>query len=209
LIGAKLEYHFLDYLSLGGDFGYGVSGLDTGIKSELEQQYTSSGESATWNDDLSKRIPDLQFAGDVRLSLTPFTGKFSLFSKWFFDYDMFVFAGLGLAKNKLPSGGNVSDDVKAATEDGLRLGPAFGFGAHIFINSFFSIGLEFKDLIYADNQSGGDLTRGRSSAELELAKSTNSSYPILVDGDDKNFLNHFFFGLNFTFYLPPTVEISR
>lgn len=37
--GLKMAYHISDWFSLGADFGYGI-GLDTGLTTELERQYS-------------------------------------------------------------------------------------------------------------------------------------------------------------------------
>ena len=196
LVGAKLEYHLSDWLSVGADFGYGI-GFDTGLSSEIEGSYTAP----EW-DTVKKRFADIQFAGDVRVACTPFSGKFSIFSKLFLNYDFYGFAGLGLAMTKNNGDYSGDDDVNAANE-GFRLGPAFGLGMHVFFLKFFSMGLELKNIMFADNPTGGDLTRGLSDEELARGIGT-----VLVNGDDQNFMSHWFVGLNFTFFLPTSPKIS-
>jgi len=203
LIGGKLEYHIADYLSLGADLGYGV-GIDTGLTSELAGQYAN--DAARW-EQLRRRFADIQFAGDARLSFTPFTGKMALFSKIFLGYDFYGFGGFGFAKTKnngsnvADFGANAGDDIDAANE-GFRAGAAFGAGIHLFFNQFVALGIEFKDILFSDNESGGDLTRGLTAEELAQKK-------VIVNADDRKFSNHFFVGLNLTFYLPTKAEISR
>lgn len=209
-VGAKLEYHINDYFSLGANMEYGI-GLDTAITGELEREYaktdaTRPAGSASW-DQMRKRFADIQLQGDVRFVFTPMSGKMALFSKLFWAYDFYVFAGLGMAmtKNKGDNPGDFGvsndDDVNAANE-GFRLGPALGLGLHFYFLNWFSMGLEVKDLIFADNESGGDLTRGLEARESGLNK-------ILIDGDDKKFSNHIFIGFNFTFFFPYRVVQSR
>ncbi len=197
LVGVKLEYHLNDWLSVGADVGYGI-GFDTGLSSEIAGAYESKPEWET----MKKRFSDIQLAGDIRVAFTPFSGKFSLFSKLFLNYDLYGFAGLGLAMTKNSGDYSGDDDVNAANE-GFRLGPAFGIGMHVFFLKFFSMGIELKDIMFVDNPTGGDLSRGLSEEEINRGVGT-----VLVNGDDQTFMSHWFVGLNFTFYLPSIPKIS-
>lgn len=213
LLGAKLEYHINDWISLGADFGYGVN-IDTGLTKELEDQCDEGGGTClgpastpgttddfkAWGEH-KDRFSNIQFAGDIRATFTPISGKMGIFSKLFVGYDLYVFAGLGLAM--LTNNWDGPSDQDGVTQ-GFRVGPAFGFGMHLFVTKYFSIGAEIKDLAFSDNQSGGDLTRGLSDNEDPNAATGG----IKLDSDDKKFSNHWFAGVNFTFFLPASVEMS-
>lgn len=213
LLGAKLEYHLNDWLSFGADFGYGLN-VNTGLANELKNQCEGScvgpASNPAAHDDLrpwdehKKHFSNITLAGDIRGIFTPITGKMGVFSKLFIAYDLYVFAGLGMAllSNTLEG---ASSDVDNVTQ-GFRVGPAFGFGIHVFFTKFFSMGIEIKDIAFSDNESGGDLTRGLADAELESSRSGGQG--ILIDKKDKQFTNHWFVGLNFTFFLPTTVDVS-
>lgn len=208
--GLKLEYHINDWLSLGADFGYGVS-YDTGLTKEIEKQCdgTCPGPASNPNSDSddqpwsahTDRFSNIQFAGDVRGVWTPMSGKIGIFSKLFVAYDFYVFAGVGMAMlaNNYDAGGSDADKVS----EGFRVGPAFGFGLHLFFTKWFSIGAEIKDIAFMDNEPGGDQTRGVSETELAAGGTK------LVDGDDQQFFNHWFGGIHFTFFLPTEIKISR
>lgn len=203
--GLKLEYHLSDMFSVGADFGYGI-GVDTGLTTELERQYAD--DQGTFKQ-LRDRFSDIQLAGDIRFAFTPISGKLGIFAKLFVWYDLYAFAAVALVNttNKY-EGDSLDRKPDIATQDalssGFRVGPAFGFGMHIFFTRFFSMGLEIKNLIYLDNESGGDMTRGISDKELAMGVGT-----ILYDGDDRQFEGHWFFGMNFTFFLPTEPELSR
>jgi len=208
--GAKIAYHINDYFSVAADVEYGI-GIDTSITTKLEEAYVASlaagtATGASW-DQVHRRFADIKLQGDVRFVFTPMSGKVALFSKLFWAYDFFFFAGLGFAQTK-NSGDNQNDfgvtgqdDVNAANE-GFRLGPAFGFGVHFFFTNWFSMGLELKDTLFADNESGGDVTRGLEADE-------KAASAILINGDDKKWANHVFVGINFTFFFPYRVVQSR
>jgi outer membrane beta-barrel protein len=210
LFGIKLEYHLNDYLSFGANFAFGVN-FDTGLTSELQDSkdppVLPSGQcpGAPYGcntpanfGDYRNRFSDLQFVGDIRATITPMAGKISIFSKAFLAYDFYVFAGFGFGMTK-----NKTDepDIDAVNE-GFRPGFAWGVGMHLFFTKWMAMGLEVKDLVFADNETGGDFTRGVSSEELAQGRK-------LWNGDDRNITNHFFFTLNFTFYIPFGIEIGR
>jgi outer membrane beta-barrel protein len=204
LFGAKLEYHITDYLSIGADVGYGI-GLDTGLTGELEDNFDRRGLSGQWAEK-ADRFADIKLQGDARLVFTPFAGKMGVFGKLFFAYDFFAFAGFGFAmtQNNTDAQGAEGQDYDAANE-GFRPGFAWGFGMRMFFTRWMAFGFEVKDLLFADNESGEDVTRGLTDEELAA---NGGAGAILVNGDDQVFGNHFFIGLSFTFFLPPTPRIS-
>ncbi|MCB9558702.1 MAG: outer membrane beta-barrel domain-containing protein [Deltaproteobacteria bacterium] len=197
LFGLRAQYHINDYFSLGADVGFGV-GVDTGLKGEIESQKVpaSLGGGDDWSA-IMNNIADIQMAGDVRATFTPFSGKMAVFGKAFFAYDFYVFAGFGFAMTKNNS------DIPGVDEanEGFRPGFAWGAGLQMFFTDWFSTGIEIRDLLFSDNESGGDLTRGQS--DTELAQSA-----VLIDGDDKELTHHFFLGVNFTFFFPLTPSVS-
>jgi outer membrane beta-barrel protein len=194
LLGLKLEYHLNDWLSLGLDAGYGI-GIDTGLTGELHRRY--EGDPERWRE-LTDRFSDLRAAGDLRVTLTPISGKLGLFSRLFIAYDLYAFAGLGLAllSNRF-SGPSAEDQVS----EGPRAGPAFGLGMHLFLTRFIAMGVEIRDLVFLDNESGQDLTRGLSESEL-------SSGEVTIDADDQTLSSHWFVGINLTLFLPTSIRIS-
>ncbi|MBK6848730.1 MAG: outer membrane beta-barrel domain-containing protein [Proteobacteria bacterium] len=195
MLGAKLEYHLTDAFSLGGEVAYGVS-FDTGLTDELKASY--AGQSASWGE-LHSGLSDLRLAADLRAVFTPISGKLSLFSALFLHYDCYLFAGFGMG---ILANGTDDPGVDAANE-GFQPGAAWGLGVRVFANDYVAIGLELKDLFFADNESGGDTTRGLSAAEKQ-----RNGVPV-VDGDDQSLQHHFFFGLNATFFLPRHAVVSR
>ncbi len=223
-IGAKLEYHFADAFSVGADVGYGV-GFNTGLASELEESYKDAGEGPgcdkpncdLWTP-LTKRMSDIKFQGDVRFAWTPIYGRIAVFSKLFVLYDMYAFGGVALAytANSGSDGDWVpnTDQVDAANE-GFRAGLALGVGMRIYFNHWIAMGLEVKDLMFMDNETGADQTRGLSDSELDVYKTclgganpTTCTVKAQVDGDDKKFAQHWFFGLNITFLFPMQPKVS-
>ncbi len=227
-IGAKLEYHFHDNFSVGADVGYGL-GFNTGLASELEDSYADANEGPScdktknpecdqWTP-LTKRMSDIKFQGDVRFAWTPIYGRIAVFSKLFVLYDMYAFGGVSLAytANSGTDGDWMpnTDQVDQANE-GFRAGVALGVGMRIYFNHWIAMGLEVKDLMFMDNETGADQTRGLSDSEMEVYKTclgganpTSCKIKPLVDGEDKKFAQHWFFGLNVTFLFPLEPKVSN
>lgn len=202
LAGAKLEYHINDWLSFGADVGYGI-GIDTGLTSKLKDQCNPNcldyNGTAVQFDEIKDRFSNIQFAGDARVAFTPVAGKMGIFSKLFIAYDLYIFGGVGFAMLANKFDGDADADK---VSQGFRIGPAFGVGMHMYFSKFFNMGVEIRDLVFSDNESGGDVTRGLTPDELSQGR-------ILIDADDTEFSNHWFVGINFTFFLPTTVDMSR
>ncbi len=240
LFGVKLQYHILDQLSVGGEFAGGVS-FGSALSREMKQSYIDEGTDElsgdaltahhakgllTWEEHES-RMSNIHFVGDVRATWTPIYGRIAFFSNLFVLYDMYIFAGFGMAYIKNNFDSNSSDpfhdnnDGKGvdATNEGFRPGLLFpGIGVHIYINNWIAIGLEVKNVMFEDNETGGDVTRGLTKAEREQFSDCGNqiSYtsgsicrPSVIDEDDKEFITHWFFGLNVSFFLPTVPDISR
>ncbi|MBW2733354.1 MAG: outer membrane beta-barrel domain-containing protein [Deltaproteobacteria bacterium] len=211
MVGLRAQYHFNEYLSLGTEWMFGVNYQST-LAGELEDTYKGKAENE--DDCIGQDLPAdqcyalkksyfsrLKLMGDVRVNFTPFYGKLGIFSAIFLKYDFYVFGGMAF--------GMTENDTTVAqvdeTNESFNLGIAWGVGLHFYVNNWISVGLELKDLMFMDNESGQDITRGREDAEQE---SCNAGGPCrLIDGADRSFLNHFFAGVNFTFFFPrkPTV----
>lgn len=218
LFGVKLAYHFLDTLSAGAEIAGGF-GFNTGLADELKDSYAAQNEQELW-EKREQRMSDILMAGDIRLAWTPMYGRIAVFSKLFVLYDLYIFGGFGMAytKNKGDEGdfvnlldSSIVDDVNAANE-GFRPGLALGLGMHIFFNNFVSLGVEVKNIMFEDNETGMDQTRGLEADEIEnynSCKSSKNCSPYLINSDDRTFAQHWFMGLNVTFFFPLDPNISR
>ncbi|MCA9671099.1 MAG: outer membrane beta-barrel domain-containing protein [Myxococcales bacterium] len=220
LFGARLQYHINDFLSVGADVAFGVS-WDAVLATELEDRYNAGAPipAGLSYQDLKNRFSEMQLIGDVRLTFTPFAGKMAMFGKLFFAYDFYVFAGFGFGLTKNKSGFASADDDVNATNSGFNPGVAWGIGFKLFFTNFFAVGFEFRDVMFSENETGQDNTRGIDDAELVRATSCRTSQqqcfqtqfgntPYRIDSADRSFLNHFFFGLQFTFFFPTVPVIT-
>jgi len=230
LFGVKLEYHIWDTFSVGAEVQGGLS-YNTGLANELKDSYEADGKlsyndqarkadpkkkETYWEQDQAKRMSDLVMAGDIRATWTPIYGRIAVFSKLFVLYDLYLFGGFGMAytKNSGDPGEFGNDDVDA-TNEGFRPGLTLpGFGMHIYFNNWVSLGLEVKNIMFEDNETGRDQTRGLKQDEVDqfascTAKGGETCSPTLVNGDDRSFQMHWLIGVNVTFFFPMEPSISR
>ena len=137
-----------------------------------------------------------------QVDLVPFTGKFSLFSKLFMNYDFYVLAGPALINlvSKTPSGANLTSECsktdpnfcKARPYTGMKFGGNVGFGMHAFVNKYFAINLEAHNLIYKNNAAGRDVNGNGN-----------------VNSFDLQWTYNWMVGLNAVFFLPAHVKVSH
>lgn len=225
LVDVKAGIHFTDYLALTGSFGFNVTpGWRTSFNSKLNSTLASSchadngigacdgknGNPTPENDktptqaQASAAQNRIQWVALAQIEFAPVTGKFSLFSKIFMNYDFYLIGGaafVNLMKKGNVEGLTTHDDngklvydppgyLKAVT--GMRIGPNFGVGMHAFANNFFALNLELRDLMYKNNAAGRAITSGKD-----------------VKSNDQVWTHNWLVGLNFMFFLPADVKSSR
>lgn len=83
--------------------------------------------------------------------------------------------------------------VKADT--GIKLGPSFGGGIHIFLAEFASINVDVQDIVTLNNPAG--------------LNSTTTDVPPKVDKADRNWNHNVMLSLGVTFYFPPKAKRSE
>lgn len=199
MLNVRLGFHITDWIGLS---------VSAGVFN-LTPEWRSS-----FNDKLNDALPASNQPGDTKtptqhnaaaaenrigqiimpqIDIVPFTGKFSLFSRLFANYDVYMVAGpsfVNLVKHGTIDPG--SECCKAVPYVGWKPGVNVGFGMHAFINNYFAINVEAHNLMYNNNAAGRDVT-GSSS----------------VNSDDAQWTYNWLVGLNFMFFLPAQAKVSR
>ena len=83
--------------------------------------------------------------------------------------------------------------VKADT--GIKVGPSFGGGIHIFVADFAAINVDVQDIMSFNNIAG--------------LNSTTTDVPPTVDKSDRNWNHNVMMSLGVTFYFPPKAKRSE
>lgn len=192
LVGARAEYHLLDWLSFGGTFAVGVAGLGTGLSGEIED--TSEGDPACDGaEDIETCVADniirneedtfwkdarnqAAWIATVRATLTPFSGKMALFSRLFWPYDFYAFGGAGFVKTK-----NDAKSAASLENDGTHIGPHVGIGMHFYFHPSVAMSVELSDTFIKNNPTGRNVNL---SVDTSGACAGDSAACDRVDGDD-------------------------
>ncbi|MBI4508212.1 MAG: outer membrane beta-barrel domain-containing protein [Deltaproteobacteria bacterium] len=214
--GLKLEYHLTDSLSIGAQAFFGTS-RDSALGSEIKSALGEPGQedgiapSRKQYEDHVNRTP---LHGGAYVALTPWFGKLSVFQKTFVNFDVYIKGGMGVVKTESAFGtSNGCSRVKDRTIEykdgtskdvfddprndcpnnaGTNIGALAAVGIHAFINKWVAVDLSMSSYWFNDNPSGLDFNADG-----------------WVDGKDKRFLNHLFFGAGCSFFLPPKIRISE
>ncbi len=206
-IGANLQFHILSWLAAGFEGAY-LFNANTGLEDRVRGALTAAqnspggltfGQPTPQQHD--QRILGANALISVYVTVTPISGKFSLFSAGFAYYDFYGSVGVGMMNftQKCCAGGEdpagTSDPANPNTEDprifsGIKVGGMFGLGAHLYFTDWFGMQIEFRDFFLKANPGGGDVNGDR---HLTPADETPQ--------------NNLFFGLGFSFLLPPKAKI--
>jgi outer membrane beta-barrel protein len=217
--GANLQFHLTDWLGIGVAGNY-LFNSNTDLENRVRGQLPDENKGAVYiypGPQPTLQIHDqhvlqINALASVYASITPWAGKFSLFSSLFFSYDFFVNAGLGLvnytqngccshvARPPHPTPDDIAKGISvpdANLEDasqfaGLKVGGMIGVGVHIFFNEWIGLQLELRDYIVKANPGGLDVNGDRT-----------------LTSDDEGPQNNIFFGFGVTLMLPPHAKVSK
>jgi outer membrane beta-barrel protein len=216
-VGGNLQFHITDWLGIGASGSYMFNSntpLEDQVRSKLPTgPYTYPGPQPNLaiHDQHVLNVNALMAA---YVSITPWHGKFAMFSTLFFNYDFFVNAGLGLVNytqnnccfsdpnhpNGQPSAQDLANGINIVDPNlqdgsqfaGLKVGGMIGVGIHMFFTDWMALQLEFRDYIVKANPGGLDVNGDR-----------------ILNSDDEGAQNNLFFGVGLSFFLPPKAKISR
>ena len=190
--GLSVNYFVLDWLAIGVDLQYGLT-ADTALQTNINKQLKAKRDTicpatldATSRSSCLSALgiapsigtSSIEMLAMANLAMSPVTGKFMLYGN-LVRYDVHVVAGAGVALIR-------SEGGKDVLEDDFSIAAMAGIGSRFFVNDWFALNLEVRDVLVqyheATNQ-GGDLM-------------------------SKTFHNHFEISLGFSFFLPmePTTQ---
>jgi outer membrane beta-barrel protein len=196
MVNVKAGFHITDWLAIGAGLSHSLlPDIETGLTTKLVDSLKERGA-----DDMVRAPSDVEALGamnqvaqtmSLQGEITPFSGKFGLFSKVFANYDLYLLGGVGFINFKadLEKCGTMA--AASCPDTGLKTGPIVGLGFHAFINDFAAINVELRDIMVSTNRSGRDVNADGKT-----------------DKNDSGLTQNFFLGLNVTFFLPGKASIS-
>jgi hypothetical protein len=213
--GLVLRFHITDWLNIGVHGAWTGFNPNTPLENDVRNvlqardaanggMYVAPETTLRMHDE---RVLNMIGMGSIFLSVTPWAGKFSLFSAGFASYDFFVDLGPGFVyytqngcctdnsqdPNNIPPGQLPDPNLQAANRyAGAKAAGMVGVGVHIYFTQYFGLTLELRDYFANANPGGLDANGDR-----------------ILDGKDERLQNNLFFGLGLTFMLPPKAKITR
>lgn len=171
LVGAQLHYHISDSVALGVAGYYGIS-FNTDLADRIEASRPERAKAGAFSE------TGLLISGE--LTYTPIIGKFALFGRSVFNYDLHVLIGVGGAQK----GGdpNIED---------FAIAPVVGIGMRTFVSNGVSINIQLRDYLYAASLNAVPSEEGKAQA-------TESS-----------FSNNFALTIGAGFYFPQDAKIEK
>jgi hypothetical protein len=219
----QLNYNITDWLAVGVWGGLGLKLTDAALSEHIQEvnarrraPVDQGGQPPTSTD---RRLTAINLGPNFldqlasinwmitapQLTFVPFRGKLALFSKVYTDSEIFFFAGLGIiglterADCTTPTGGKPCSQ-NFATASRTAFAPSFGFGLSFFVNSWNSLGLEYRAMPFAWNTGGFDTAGG----------GRDKSFPDgQINGDDRKFIFNQLLTVRWNFYLPLKYRLSQ
>lgn len=174
--GGDLNYYLTDVFSVGLQGQYFIKELTT-RESLVGLQYN--------------RVPTLnrfKYGAALNFGYVPGYGKFTLFNKYIFHWDVFVSAGVGIIRTEIIP--RVLGDL---TWENNNIAPDFGLGARLFLNDWITASLSVRDYVFNDKFEPTNRERGEA---VESVKSRASS----------QLINNVMVFASVSFYLPTSFQ---
>jgi outer membrane beta-barrel protein len=217
LVGAKLNYHFTDWLAFGAWGAFGAAHLPTHLTEQIQEvnsirrtvDPTGMSRDRTLTavnlgPDFEKQLGTMDWVVAPQLTAVPFRGKLALFQSIYLDTDLYFFAGpafVGLNERKNCAGTEADPCVgNFAMASRVAIAPTFGLGFNFYINKWAAIGFEYRGLPFSWNTGGFDTAGGGQDKKFPDNKITN---------DDRQFNFNQLLTLSFNVYLPFQYKVSE
>jgi len=208
--GARLNYHFTDWLALGAWGAFGAAHIPTHLSEQIQDVNaarraapgTSRDEELTAGNlgpDFKKQLASMDWVVAPQLTAVPFRGKLALFQSIYLDTDLYFFGGaafVGLTERKNCETCVNSFDMASR----VAIAPTFGLGFSFYINKWSAIGFEYRGMPFAWNTGGFDTAGGGKDKKFPDNKITN---------DDRQFNFNQVLTLSWNVYLPFQYKVSE
>jgi outer membrane beta-barrel protein len=193
-VNMRLAFHLNDWLAISGTLGHNLTpDYKTGVANNLADSLPSTADPRTPTaEDALNGMNKMNQVYGLQAELSPITGKFSLFGKWFAHYDMYALGGVGAVNFGAGKPACENPMPNATCPDvGMKIGANVGLGMHAFINKFLALNFEVKDLIVSTNRAGRDVNADS-----------------LTDDKDRSLTHNYIFAMNLNVFFPTVPKIT-
>lgn len=164
LLGLQLHYHITDSLAIGVAGYYGVS-FNTDLADRIEESRPERAKAGAF--------AQTGLIASAELTYTPIIGKFALFGRNVFNYDLHILAGAG--------GVQAAGDPKL---EEFNIAPVVGFGMRTFVKDGISVNIQLRDYLYASSlnavpteEGGAEPTESSFSNNFAITISAGFFFP--------------------------------
>ncbi|HEY0462552.1 MAG TPA: hypothetical protein VGC79_00005, partial [Polyangiaceae bacterium] len=212
LVGARLNYHFTDWLAFGAWGAFGAAHIPTHLSEQIQEVNAArrlADPNSLFRDrqltavnmgpDFTEQIASMDWVVAPQLTAVPFRGKLALFQSIYLDTDLYFFGGpafVGITERKN------CDACTNSFEMGTRvaIAPTFGLGFTFYINKWSALGFEYRALPFSWNTGGIDTAGGGKDKKFPDNKITN---------DDRQFNFNQVLTVSWNVYLPFQHKVSE
>jgi outer membrane beta-barrel protein len=188
--GVSLNDVLIHHYSLGGDLNFYLTDVfSIGLQGQYFIKEASGRESLVGLQ--YNRVPSLnkyKYAAAFNFGYVPGYGKFTLFNKYIWHWDIFVSAGVGAIWTEI-----IPRIAGEQTFQSINITPDFGVGTRFFLNDWLTISFALRDYAFNDKFEPTDRMRGEP---IENVKARASS----------QFVNNIMFFASVGFYLPTSFQ---
>jgi outer membrane beta-barrel protein len=171
LAGGTLSYHLTDSLSIGATVLGGLP-YNSALADRIGEARPERVEDGAFS--------NLALLASAELQYAPLIGKFAVFGRYVFNYDLHLIGGVGVG---LRSG---ERDVGGASPM-----PVLGLGLRTFVSNWMAVNLEVRDYIYRASINAVPRDDGEGGTRAE-----------------ESWSNNFAVTIGFSFYFPEMPKLS-
>jgi outer membrane beta-barrel protein len=175
-VGGDLNFYLTDVFSIGLQGQYFIKER-SGRESLVGLQYN--------------RVPSLnkyKYAAAFNFGYVPGYGKFTLFNKYIWHWDIFVTAGVGAIWTEI-----IPRIAGEQTFQSINITPDFGAGTRFFLNDWLTISFALRDYAFNDKFEPTDRMRGENIEDVKRRATSQ-------------FVNNIMFFASVGFYLPTSFQ---
>jgi outer membrane beta-barrel protein len=188
--GVSLNDVLIHHYTLGGDLNFYLTDVfSIGLQGQYFIKEASGRESLVGLQ--YNRVPSLnkyKYAVAFNFGYVPGYGKFSLFNKYIWHWDIFVSAGVGAIWTEI-----IPRIAGEQAFQSINITPDFGVGTRFFLNDWLTISFAVRDYAFNDKFEPTDRMRGEPIADVKARASSQ-------------FVNNIMFFASVGFYLPTSFQ---
>jgi outer membrane beta-barrel protein len=190
LAGVTLNDNLIHHYSVGGELNFYLTDVfSIGVQGQYFIKERSERDSLVGLQ--YNRVPTLnkyKYAGALNFGYVPGYGKFTLFNKYIWHWDIFVSAGVGAILTEI-----IPRIASDPAFQNINIMPDFGLGTRFFLNDWLTVNFALRDYVFNDKFEPTDRTRGEDIATVKARASSQ-------------FVNNIMFFASVGFYLPTSFQ---